>query len=381
MGKYDIKLVMDYVEGNDITGYDIEELENDYKFMRDVIMYTNDKRMYLLSSKNVRSNYDFANFVIDKFKKDINFVCYVADNYIQNSEDIEKRLDLAIKMRDLTKFKNDDLYYTYLIFLNKNYLETGHVIKSIKQKNSDNQDFLNEIGMGFGFVENEYGSSDRVVKFFAEQMVAEILLVYNSKLEKILHQNFDSFDDVEIHGIKNYMLDFIKKYDHNLSEYAASHMEVLNYFKEELDDIKSNWDSFNIANENKRYDLLIDCVQKYMIEHEDDCTFTGLEMLYYVGNELGVAEQIKKHDVLDDEEYEELMNNMLIDKSQMSFIDLKHYYNIREIMLEFLTPKVVDEPGEKYDNYINKEKISAKVIKYDFSKRLTASTKNSKTDS
>ena len=40
------KLVFDYVQGNDIGEYEVEELESNPEFMMSVIRYTNDKNMY-----------------------------------------------------------------------------------------------------------------------------------------------------------------------------------------------------------------------------------------------------------------------------------------------------------------------------------------------
>ena len=45
MGKYNNKLIEDYIQGNDIEGYNIDDLENDYDFMISVIVKSNDKNM------------------------------------------------------------------------------------------------------------------------------------------------------------------------------------------------------------------------------------------------------------------------------------------------------------------------------------------------
>ena len=43
MLKYSASTVEDYIEGNDIEDFDIDELENDRSFMLDVIKKTKDK--------------------------------------------------------------------------------------------------------------------------------------------------------------------------------------------------------------------------------------------------------------------------------------------------------------------------------------------------
>ena len=64
---YSKKVIMDYVCGNDIVGYEIEQLENDHRFMIDVIKYTGDKRIYKLCSDKVKNNPDFVKFLVDFF--------------------------------------------------------------------------------------------------------------------------------------------------------------------------------------------------------------------------------------------------------------------------------------------------------------------------
>lgn len=104
---YNKKLVLDYIYGNDIVGYDIDELEEDYEFMIEVIKQTRDKRMYSLCSDNVRKNYDFVSFMMDTFKDDKDFVLGVVDGYFGNimnvdSNNLEDRdITLVIMVSDL----------------------------------------------------------------------------------------------------------------------------------------------------------------------------------------------------------------------------------------------------------------------------------------
>ena len=60
MEKYSKKMINDYILGNDIKDYSIEELEDDKEFMMLVIGTTNDEKFYNLCSDNP--------FLIDFFK-------------------------------------------------------------------------------------------------------------------------------------------------------------------------------------------------------------------------------------------------------------------------------------------------------------------------
>ena len=79
MNKYDNKIVNDYINGNDIDDFNIDDLENDSMFMKKVIVASNDKNFYRLCSDRVKKDYNFIKFVIYKFKEDIEFISKVAD--------------------------------------------------------------------------------------------------------------------------------------------------------------------------------------------------------------------------------------------------------------------------------------------------------------
>ena len=112
---YDIKLIRDYIEGNDIPEYDIDELENDYEFMISVINYTKDKNMYHLCSEEVKYNYEFVKFMVKKFSQDTTFICTVANDFLKKNKDRLKYIELLLIMRDLTRNKpeNDENYVFY----------------------------------------------------------------------------------------------------------------------------------------------------------------------------------------------------------------------------------------------------------------------------
>ena len=57
MKKIDISLVKNYVNGEDLGEFTIEQLENDKDFMMSVISYTNDIKMYSFCSDKVKQDY------------------------------------------------------------------------------------------------------------------------------------------------------------------------------------------------------------------------------------------------------------------------------------------------------------------------------------
>lgn len=91
--EYSKKLVFDYVMGNDIVGYNIEDLEDNPIFMRQVIEYTKDFKMYFHCSEKVKNDYEFIKFMLLTFQ-DLSTVL-LAQKYLQKLEedDTIKRLE------------------------------------------------------------------------------------------------------------------------------------------------------------------------------------------------------------------------------------------------------------------------------------------------
>ena len=71
---YPKKLVRDYIMGEDIVGYQIEDLENDVQFMSQVLIMSRDKKMFYFGSEEVQHNSDFLKCAIQTFPKDITFL-------------------------------------------------------------------------------------------------------------------------------------------------------------------------------------------------------------------------------------------------------------------------------------------------------------------
>ena len=112
---YSKRIIFDYVFGNDIKDYDIDDLENDYTFMMEVIKYTKDKKMYDLCSENVKLNHEFVKFLIIMFQKDRDFIKKVSNYYLKNRTpnineyraDVEHD-EIIILMSNLNTDKNDE---------------------------------------------------------------------------------------------------------------------------------------------------------------------------------------------------------------------------------------------------------------------------------
>ena len=92
---YDLKLVKDYVEGNDIEN--IEELEDNLTFMKNVIRYTQDKKMIHFCSDRLKNDYEFIKFIVNYFKSDLEFICKIADEFLAKNKDKSSSVPLFEK--------------------------------------------------------------------------------------------------------------------------------------------------------------------------------------------------------------------------------------------------------------------------------------------
>ena len=105
------QLIKDYINGEDIKEYTLEELENNYDFMLSVIKYTNDKKIYNLCSKNLKNNYGFIKEIIILFKYDFNFINKIAEIFIENNKPKENIINIA-EYKETNKKTNNHLILT-----------------------------------------------------------------------------------------------------------------------------------------------------------------------------------------------------------------------------------------------------------------------------
>ena len=105
MKKYSRELINRYINSEDITIYDIDELENDKDFMMQVISVSGDNNFYNLCSDNVKCDYDYS-------------VLYEPTKSLQ--EDFSKIIDdINLKENDLKDEKILKIYIKYMSYLCK----------------------------------------------------------------------------------------------------------------------------------------------------------------------------------------------------------------------------------------------------------------------
>ena len=250
MKKYNIETVYNYINGEDITDFTLEELESNTNFNN-------------FAEDSVKTDYRFVKFIINKFKEDENLITVAADTYIENQDNEQNYIELLIIMCNLIKDKNSKNYKKYKFLLEVNHkskrlqIEVGKL--KIDKEASDN------LGMGFLIIYGVFNSSQIILDYYAKAIIEDIFEEYDIVLEDYLHQRFNTFEKIEKIGTKKYILDFIAVYDEMLSSYLSSHIYLLEDISKQLNKIKNNWNKYIETKERKKYNEIINSNEKFLI--------------------------------------------------------------------------------------------------------------------
>lgn len=368
MKKYSKDLVGKYINGEDIEEYTFDELENDKNFMMLVMSQTVDKKMYNYCSESVKSDYEFVKYVILKFKRDINFITQVADHYFDNKNHYAERLELSIIMSDLTK-DDPELSEKYAIIREGLYLLNQVKVDIIKREIEDPK-AIDKIGEGFFISYDLYYPSEIILNYLAKKNINEIFEKHN--LEKTLHNDFTSPEEIDKSGLNSYLLKIIGIYDQTLASYVSTHIELLNDIRKKVKKIQRTWEQYKHKEETERYRIMLERVHEYMKQFNS--AFDETFLLYYIGNELGISDKIAEYDCVDEELYESIMDDIrtcseeYIETNLKDFDERVHYNTVKKIMQETLFEK----------NYEYKENFEEQVKPSNNSKVIILNFKNRK---
>ena len=365
MEKYNKQLIIDYISGNNIENYDLNELENDRLFMTKVIEYSNDEKMYNFCSDELKQDYEFIKYVILKFRNNIQFITEVADCFLDNTNTDLERTELVIIMDNLTQNNEKNVKYKMLsevIFSGKRLeIELG-------KRHLNDENTSNEIGMGFLLIYDSYMSSEIVLNYYATKIIEDIFKEYDIDLERMLHSKFKNANQINEQGLNNYMINFISLYDPMLSSYLCTHLNLLIPLKNKIISIQNNWDKYNDKEEIKKFNLIIERVHDYVMKH--DSMFSEEFLLYHISNSLGISEKMAKYDRISEELYEAIMQNLSDEFVEQTFSvsieDRIHYNNVKKIITSILQGKELDFTDEVLETDKNKSK--ARILKINFNK-------------
>ena len=255
--EYNKKVVCDYIKGNDIT-YNIEDLENNPKFMLEVIKESQDKRMYNLCYDRVKGNYDLVKYLITNFSDDLNFCDTVFDNYIKNKENDDNDIEFTLIMyNNAYSVGNSDLIMKYGICKESAYMLEMAKIERVKSLSSKER-FRDEIGLGYFVLQDHYGFNNIILDFFSKRMLDDIFYK-NPKLsfEEIIHNNFRKKEDLEKFGINSFIISYVRIFDKYLADHLASNVELIRDVNKDIKKVINRWDSYMKKINDLRYDILL----------------------------------------------------------------------------------------------------------------------------
>ena len=225
MKKYSRELINRYINSEDITIYDIDELENDKDFMMQVISVSGDNNFYNLCSDNVKCDYEFVKYLIIKFKHKIDFVCEVADYFLSHVGKELETTEIYTIMFEITK-GNKSLNKKYFLVPLAKYDKEKLIIELYKRSEED-KEILEYFGMGFCYIYAEYKGYEETLNYFAKRMINDIIHENNKSLEDMLHKQFKTKDEVSRTKLNSFYISFIEKYDSSLASYTCVHLNIL----------------------------------------------------------------------------------------------------------------------------------------------------------
>ena len=234
--------LFNYIKGNKLDN--IDELHNDYKFMMKVIDITSDKKYYEFCSSKVIKHYDFVNFLIKKFNNDLEFITYAVRFCLENNNPGDNEYkEILINVITLLKENKHDLNYTYLNeFLNARYLTE---IRAIKNYKKNYPEFSDIVGTGFVLIKKNYRGNYLILDYFAKKIIEKIFSNGNKCiLEDLIHNNFNSYNELKEYGINKFLINYIENYDMYLADYIRCNVSLLDDVKLKLNDIEQNFENF-----------------------------------------------------------------------------------------------------------------------------------------
>lgn len=292
MKKYSRELINRYINSEDITIYDIDELENDKDFMMQVISVSGDNNFYNLCSDNVKCDYEFVKYLIIKFKHKIDFVCEVADYFLSHVGKELETTEIYTIMFEITK-GNKSLNKKYFLVPLAKYDKEKLIIELYK-KSEEDKEILEYFGMEFCYIYAEYKGYEETLNYFAKRMINDIIHENNKSLEDMLHKQFKTKDEVSRTKLNSFYISFIEKYDSSLASYTCVHLNILDEVKEETKRIIDNFEKHNERIEKEKYERAINESYDYILSTD---TILGADcLLYFVARELGIFDKVIKYD-------------------------------------------------------------------------------------
>ena len=343
MEEFSNDLVTDYINGVPINENLLEKLEDSKDFMSRVFLSSKDPkmyRMYRFCSERLKKDYEFIKKIILRFRTNIPFICQVADDYIEQSQDEISTNELIILMCDYTQ--NTKVNLKYLLKKESFYNTKRIEIECARAKNQDNELFEGT-GMGFYFIYDEFSKSEPILNEFAKKIIDEILDEDRGDIEELLHRRYYNPEQITSAKIEQFMISYISCFDSMLASYLSNHRYLMERFHNQIKRMIKKWNRYEYEEERKRYEELLEKVHTYFTNIENETSFSEIDIIFYIAKELGIAEEIALYQgigqlLLDD--INECQKDGLYKRFITSNIRERIYYNELKKLMKSMIPTV-----------------------------------------
>lgn len=337
-----IKLLKDYIDGKIIDEETLNALEDDYTFMSTCINQTNDKKLYNLCSENLKNNYEFIKFLMDKFSNDEEYIDKLLMYCLKNSKIKNTELNvnlLELFVLALSKVSSNELVIKYKTFLfsvfNCELIVVRKIISDFTIEG--NTKILDMLMKGFFIIYNDFNSNKVVLDYISKLFLMDIINDNNIDIEELIHKNFLTYNDLNKYGINCFIIDYTKKHDEIFSNYLACNTNIINDVID-LNFIEKHWDIYNKNNEMNNYLKLVDEVHEYFsnngefILHGEDAT------IFFVARKFNILDKIKDLNIFYFDDIDSFIKDsiFLFEFIELSDSDKKHLEKIEEIFQKYL---------------------------------------------
>lgn len=351
---YSKKMIFDYVNGNDLDGYNIEDLENDVDFMMQVIDYTGDKNIIRLCGDDVLNNYVFVKYIVKKFSNDKDFIVSFANDYLDKNED-----ELDYDCFELNVIMSNIIGYTEnfgLSMYNVNKIVFFHSIMSvlkgvIEEEGEDVRDF----GLGFLVIYEMFDGREEVLNFFAEKFIDDIFYNQEGTFEKNVHNITKKLSFIKNKGTHLFLIDYIRNFDSFLADYVTTHLDLLKEPVKSLKRVECNWKNYTINDFYQKFLMFQHEVLRYYNEN-DEClySFSVEDLIEHLIYKFELEEEYNEcfGDCLKQNDFSECFN---FNKDVVSLADYKFYKFGDNLIRNIFKKNIVIED----DDYIIKKDFSS----------------------
>lgn len=339
---FDISLIKNYINGDSLGKYSIDELENNCEFMKEVIDYTNDCNIYNLCSDNLKKDYTFVKYLVNKFNNNYEFIDKISSYYLNNGKNKMNKKELCILLENILPKELSEKYYRINTF---EFYVDRLKIEMYNKKNPSTKDL---VGMGFINFNKEYSNNKITFDYYVKSLIEEIMKDYNrfrvDLYDELMKSNFTSEMDVA-----SFIVDYISKNDIFLGMYINNNLHLIDDIIKDTNKLKNQWyKEKNIINKERLWEMDA-LIYKYL--NNTIHLLTDSSIIFYAAKELGVLDIIK--------EFYKIQYKEVVDDIDNDYIDLGTIENY------------MDYISNKYDiEFFEEDKKVYSMVKYIMSNQL-----------